>query len=132
MEIEEIQTMSSAMSNTLRKTAGWINFFVVALYIISGFIFLALILMMSQRGYPPYMREVFLGVGIIAIGLIVFVAVQLTKYMKGLKEAATEKNVNLITKGLQGYKNYFMTSAILLSLAFALMLLGFMAALSMR
>ena len=68
MEVEENQTLSSANRETLRKTASWINFFVVALYVICGLVVLALIMIMSESRRPPYMGETFLGIGFVVIG----------------------------------------------------------------
>jgi protein-S-isoprenylcysteine O-methyltransferase Ste14 len=132
MEVEENQTLSSANRETLRKTTSWINFFVVALYVICGLVVLALIMIMSESRRPPYMGETFLGIGFVVIGILVFYATQLTKYVKSIKEAVTENNINLITKGLSGYKNFFVTSAILSALVFILMLIGFLAAFAIR
>ena len=132
MEVEENQTLSSANRETLRKTTSWINFFVVALYVICGLVVLALIMIMSESRRPPYMGETFLGIGFVVIGILVFYATQLTKYVKSIKEAVTENNINLITTGLSGYKNFFVTSAILSALVFILMLIGFLAAFAIR
>ena len=134
MEVEENQTLSSANRETLRKTASWINFFVVALYVICGLVVLALIMIMimSESRRPPYMGETFLGIGFVVIGILVFYATQLTKYVNSIKEAVAENDINLITKGLSGYKNFFVASAILSALVFILMLIGFLAAFAIR
>jgi protein-S-isoprenylcysteine O-methyltransferase Ste14 len=132
MEVEENQTLSSANRETLRKTTSWINFFVVALYVICGLVVLALIMIMSESRRPPYMGETFLGIGFVVIGILVFYATQLTKYVNSIKEAVAENDINLITKGLSGYKNFFVASAILSALVFILMLIGFLAAFAIR
>ena len=132
MEVEENQTLSSANRETLRKTASWINFFVVALYVIGGLVVLALIMIMSESRRPPYMGETFLGIGFVVIGILVFYATQLTKYVNSIKEAVAENDINLITKGLSGYKNFFVASTILSALVFILMLIGFLAAFAIR
>jgi hypothetical protein len=122
--MEENNSMTPTMRETLQKTAGWMNFYVVLLYIMSGLLLVGLVSLVSQNRYFLFPVEIIVFIGLLAIGIIVFYAVSFGKYIKAIREAILAENVNLLVNGLSGYKTAFVITSVITGLSILVTLFG--------
>lgn len=110
--MEDSNIMTPTMRDTLKRTIGWINFYVIILYIISGLILVGITIISGRHLYFPFGAELLLFAGVIFIAFCIIYAISLGKYVKALRETVRSGDLNEITQGLSGYKTAFILSGI--------------------
>ena len=116
--------MTRKMRDSLKKTVGWINFYVILLYIISGLSLVGLTIISGRHFYFPFGAELILFAGVIFIAFCIINAISLGNYVKAIRGALNSGDINDITQGLSGYKTAFILSAITAVLGIVITLAG--------